>query len=238
MHHNDAVPLEDLPDHLIKATLATEDRRFFEHFGVDFLGTARALVENARANEVVQGGSTLTQQLAKNLFLSAERSIQRKVKEAYLAFLLESRFTKREILKLYLDRAYMGGGAFGVEAASQFYFGKSARELTLAESALLAGLFKAPSKYAPHINLPAARARTNEVLNNMVEAGYMSAGQVHAARLNPAKIIDDAARLQPRLVPRLGVRGDPARRRRTRLLRADRAHHHRCRHAAVGRRTP
>ena len=97
-----------MPDHLIKATLATEDRRFFEHFGVDFLGTARALVENARANEVVQGGSTLTQQLAKNLFLSPERSIQRKVKEAFLAFLLESRFTKREILKLYLDRAYHG----------------------------------------------------------------------------------------------------------------------------------
>lgn len=197
MHHNDAVPLEDLPDPLIKATLATEDRRFFEHFGVDFLGTARALVENARANEVVQGGSTLTQQLAKNLFLSAERSIQRKVKEAYLAFLLESRFSKREILKLYLDRAYLGGGAFGVEAASQFYFGHSARELTLAESALLGGLFKAPGKYAPHINLPAARARTNEVLNNMVEAGYMSAGQVHAARLNPAKIIETRRAYSP-----------------------------------------
>jgi penicillin-binding protein 1A len=197
MHHNDAVPLEDLPDHLIKATLATEDRRFFEHFGVDFLGTARALVVNAQANEVVQGGSTLTQQLAKNLFLSAERSIQRKIKEAYLAFLLESRFTKREILKLYLDRAYLGGGAFGVEAASQFYFGHSARELTLAESALLAGLFKAPSKYAPHVNLPASRARTNDVLNNMVEAGYMSAGQVHAARLNPAKIIETRRAYSP-----------------------------------------
>jgi penicillin-binding protein 1A len=197
MHHNDAVPLEDLPDTLIKATLATEDRRFFEHFGVDFLGTARALVVNAQANEVVQGGSTLTQQLAKNLFLSAERSIQRKVKEAYLAFLLESRFTKREILKLYLDRAYLGGGAFGVEAASQFYFGHSARELTLAESALLAGLFKAPSKYAPHVNLPASRARTNDVLNNMVEAGYMSAGQVHAARLNPAKIIETRRAYSP-----------------------------------------
>ena len=197
IHHNDAIPLDDLPDHLIKATLATEDRRFFEHFGVDFLGTARALIANAQANEVVQGGSTLTQQLAKNLFLSAERSIERKVKEAYLAFLLESRFTKREILKLYLDRAYMGGGAFGVEAAAQFYFGKSARELTLAESALMAGLFKAPSKYAPHINLPAARARTNEVLSNMVEAGYMSAGQVHAARLNPAKIIETRRAYSP-----------------------------------------
>ena len=197
MHHNDAIPLEDLPDYLIKATLATADRRFFEHFGVDFLGTARALVANAQANEVVQGGSTLTQQLAKNLFLSSERSIQRKIKEAYLAFLLESRFTKREILKLYLDRAYLGGGAFGVEAASQFYFGHSARELTLAESALLAGLFKAPSKFAPHVNLPAARARTNDVLSNMVEAGYMSAGQVHAARMNPAKIIETRRAYSP-----------------------------------------
>jgi penicillin-binding protein 1A len=188
--HNDAVPLEDIPDHLIKATLATEDRRFFEHFGVDFIGTARALVENARANEVVQGGSTLTQQLAKNLFLSSERSLQRKLKEVFLAFLLESRFTKREILKLYLDRAYLGGGAYGVEAASQFYFGKSVREISLAEAAVLAGLFKAPSKFAPHVNLPASRARTNDVLTNLVEAGYMSAGQVYAARLNPAKIID------------------------------------------------
>ena len=188
--HSDAVPLEEIPDHLIKATLATEDRRFFEHFGVDFIGTARALVENARANEVVQGGSTITQQLAKNLFLSSERSLQRKIKEAFLAFLLESRFSKREILKLYLDRAYLGGGASGVEAASQFYFGKSVREVNLAEAALLAGLFKAPSKFAPHVNLPLSRARTNDVLNNLVDAGYMSAGQVHAARLNPARIIE------------------------------------------------
>ena len=188
--HNDAVPLEEIPDHVIKATLATEDRRFFEHFGVDFIGTARALFENARANEVVQGGSTLTQQLAKNLFLTSERSITRKVKEVFLAFLLESRFTKRQILKLYLDRAYLGGGAYGVEAASQFYFGKSVREVNLAEAALMAGLFKAPSKFAPHVNLPASRARTNDVLTNLVEAGYMSAGQVQGARLNPAKIID------------------------------------------------
>ncbi len=195
--HNDAVPLEEIPDHLIKATLATEDRRFFEHFGVDVLGTARALMENARANEVVQGGSTLTQQLAKNLFLSSERSIERKLKEAFLAFLLESRFTKRQILKMYLDRAYMGGGAFGVEAASEFYFGKSVREINLAEAALLAGLFKAPTKFAPHVNLPLSRARTNDVLTNLVEAGYMSAGQVHAARLNPAKIIETRRAYSP-----------------------------------------
>jgi penicillin-binding protein 1A len=188
--HNDAVTLEELPDHLIKATLATEDRRFFEHFGIDVLGTLRALIENARANDVVQGGSSISQQLAKNLFLSNERSIVRKIKEAFLALLLEARFTKPQILKMYLDRAYLGGGAFGVEAASQFYFGKSVRDISLAESAVLAGLFKAPTKFAPHVNLPASRARTNEVLNNLVEAGYMSAGQVHAARLNPARVIE------------------------------------------------
>jgi penicillin-binding protein 1A len=195
--HNDAVPLEEIPDHMIRATLATEDRRFFEHFGVDFLGTFRALVTNLQANDVVQGGSTLTQQLAKNLFLSSERSITRKLKEVFLAFLLESRFTKREILKLYLDRAYMGGGAFGVEAAAQFYFGKSVRNITLAEAALMAGLYKAPTKYAPHVNLPAARARTSEVLSNLVEAGFYSAGQVHAARLHPAKVVENRTTNSP-----------------------------------------
>ncbi len=188
--HNDAIELEEIPDHLVKATLATEDRRFFEHFGVDVFGTARALFENARANDVVQGGSTISQQLAKNLFLSFERSLARKIKEAFLAILLEFRFTKFQILKMYLDRAYLGGGAFGVEAASQFYFGKSVREINLAEGALIAGLFKAPTRFAPHVNLPASRARTNEVLTNLVEAGYMSAGQVHAARLNPARTIE------------------------------------------------
>jgi penicillin-binding protein 1A len=188
--HNDAVSLEEIPDHLIKATLATEDRRFYDHFGIDILGTIRALIENARANEVVQGGSSITQQLAKNLFLSNERSLSRKIREAFLALLLEARYRKPEILKMYLDRAYLGGGAFGVEAASQFYFGKSVKDINLAEAALLAGLFKAPTKFAPHVNLPLSRARTNDVLNNLVEAGYMSAGQVHAARLNPARVIE------------------------------------------------
>jgi penicillin-binding protein 1A len=194
---NDAIPLEDIPDHLIKATLATEDRRFFEHFGVDVLGTARALMANAQAGETVQGGSTLTQQLAKNLFLTSERSLQRKLKELFMAFLLESRFTKREILKMYLDRAYMGGGAFGVEAAAQFYFGKSVREVTLAEAAMMAGLYKAPTKYAPHVNLPASRGRANEVLSNLVEAGYMTAGQVHSARLNPAVAVTTRSTSSP-----------------------------------------
>lgn len=188
--HNDSVPLDEIPDHMVKAALATEDRRFFEHIGVDFVGTFRAIVENLRANDVVQGGSTLTQQLAKNLFLSNERSITRKIKEMFLSFLLESRFTKREILKMYLDRAYMGAGAFGVEAAAQYYFGKSVRDVTLAEAATLAAIFKAPTQFAPHINLPASRARTNEVLDNMVEAGMYSEAQVHDARLNPSRIVE------------------------------------------------
>ncbi|NJO54483.1 MAG: PBP1A family penicillin-binding protein, partial [Bacteroidales bacterium] len=187
---NDTVPLEEFPDHLIKAVLATEDRRFFEHFGIDFGGTLRALTANARAGGVVQGGSSLTQQLAKNLFLSNERTIERKVKEAFLAFWLETHLTKNEILKLYLDRAYLGGGAFGADAAAQYYFGKSVREVTLAEAALLAGLFKAPSKFAPHVNLPAARGRANVVLDNLVEAGLMTEGQVFGARRNPATPIE------------------------------------------------
>ncbi len=190
IRHNDAIPLEDYPDHLIKAALATEDRRFYDHFGIDPSGLVRALTANARAGGVVQGGSTISQQLAKNLFLNNERTIERKVKEAFLAIWLETRLTKNEILKLYLDRAYMGGGAFGVDAAAQYYFAKSARDVNLAEAAMLAGLFKAPTKYAPHINLPAARARANVVLDNLVEAGMMTEGQVFGARRNPATAVD------------------------------------------------
>jgi penicillin-binding protein 1A len=190
IRHNDSIPLEEFPDALIKATLATEDRRFYEHFGVDIGGTIRALVTNVRAGGVQQGGSTITQQLAKNLFLSNERTLERKIKEAFLALWLESRLTKNEILKLYLDRAYLGGGAFGVDAAAQFYFNKSARDVNLAEAAMLAGLFKAPAKFAPHINLPAARARANVVLDNLVEAGMMTEGQVFGARRNPATALD------------------------------------------------
>ncbi len=195
--HNDSIPLEEFPDHLIKATLATEDRRFYEHFGIDVPGTVRAVFINARAGGVVQGGSSISQQLAKNLFLSNERTIERKVKEAFLAIWLETRLTKNQILKLYLDRAYLGGGAFGVDAAAQYYFGKSARDVNLAEAAMMAGLFKAPTRYAPHINLPAARARANTVLDNLIEAGMMTEGQVFGARRNPAMAIDRRDERQP-----------------------------------------
>nr|WP_052232239.1 PBP1A family penicillin-binding protein [Methylobacterium sp. ZNC0032] len=188
--HDDSLKLEEMPDHLLKAVLATEDRRFYDHFGIDLIGTLRAVTVNARASGVVQGGSSLTQQLAKNLFLNNERSLDRKIKEAFLALWLETRLTKNEILKLYLDRAYMGGGTFGAAAAAEYYFGKSVRDVSLAEAAMLAGLFKAPTKYAPHVNLPAARARANDVLNAMVDAGFMTAGQVDSAKRNPATPID------------------------------------------------
>jgi len=187
---DDSVPLEEIPDNMIKATLATEDRRFFDHFGIDVMGTFRALAENARHDSVVQGGSSLTQQLAKNMFLTPEKALSRKIKEAFIAVYLENHYTKPEILKLYFDRAYLGGGSYGVEAAAQYYFGKSIREVTLSESAMLAGMFKAPTRYAPHVNLAASRARANEVLSNMVEAGYLSEGQVYGARLNPARIVE------------------------------------------------
>ena len=190
IRHNDSIPLDQLPDHLIKAVLATEDRRFYDHFGIDIPGTLRAVLTNARAGGVVQGGSSITQQLAKNLFLSNERTIERKINEAFLALWLETRLSKNDILKLYLDRAYMGGGTFGVDAAAQYYFGKSARDVNLAEAAMLAGLFKAPTKFAPHVNLPAARARANVVLDNLVEAGFMTEGQVFGARQHPASAID------------------------------------------------
>ena len=195
--HNDSVPLDQMPDHLIKAVLATEDRRFYEHFGIDFLGTFRAMVTNAQAGGVVQGGSTITQQLAKNLFLSNERTYTRKINEAFFAGWLEAHLTKNQILKLYLDRMYLGAGVYGVDAAAEYYFGKSVRDVTLSESAMIAGMLKAPVKYSPLVNLPAARARANVVLDNLVKTGLLTEGQVYGARRNPATAVfrreDDVA---------------------------------------------
>jgi penicillin-binding protein 1A len=187
---DDSVALEDLPDFLVKATLATEDRRFYDHFGIDVFGTLRALMSNVEGDGSIQGGSSITQQLAKNLFLSSERTLERKIVEAYLAVWLEWHYTKDEILKLYLDRAYMGGGNFGVVAAADYYFGKEVTDINLAEAAMLAGLYKAPTNYAPHVDLAAARGRANLVLTNMVEAGYLTEGQVTAARRSPASAVD------------------------------------------------
>ncbi|MGN6100966.1 MAG: transglycosylase domain-containing protein [Devosia sp.] len=187
---DDSYPLDKLPDYLIKATLATEDRRFYDHFGVDVWGTMRALVSNAQGDGNVQGGSSITQQLAKNLFLSSERTLERKIKEAFLAVWLETHYTKDQILKMYYDRAYMGAGNFGVAAAAEYYFGKPVTDINLAEAAMLSGMFKAPVKFAPTVDLAAARGRANQVLTNLVDAGFMTEGQVTAARRNPATPID------------------------------------------------
>lgn len=189
IRQDDAIPLSEIPPQLIKAALATEDARFFDHFGVDVIGTLRAIVQNARANTVVQGGSSITQQVAKNLFLSPERTIRRKVHEAFLSLWIEARLSKEEILKLYLDRSYLGGGNYGVEAASQFYFGKSVRDINLSESAMLAGLFKAPSKYAPHQNPEAAKTRANTVLYRMLDTGFITQGELLQSRREPAQIV-------------------------------------------------
>lgn len=197
IRQDDAIPLEDIPPHVIKAVLATEDARFYQHFGVDVFGTFRAIIQNARANDVVQGGSSITQQVAKNLFLSPERTIQRKVHEAFLSMWIEARLSKDEILKLYLDRSYLGGGNYGVEAAAQYYFGKSIRDVNLAESAMLAGLFKAPSKYAPHVSMQQARARANVVLYRMLDAGFITQGQLVQARREPADLVNSPAVASP-----------------------------------------
>ncbi len=175
------VTLKQLPDYVPNAILATEDRRFYSHFGIDVLGIARAAWINYQAKRVVQGGSTITQQLAKNFLLSermynsSDRSIRRKVQEAMLSLWLERKFTKRQILNIYLNRVYLGAGTYGIEAASQRYFGKRARNLTLYEAAVIAGLLKAPSRYSPLSNPKLADARARTVLNNMVEAEFITA---------------------------------------------------------------
>jgi penicillin-binding protein 1A len=188
IRQDDAIPLDQIPPHLIQAVLATEDARFFDHFGVDVIGTARAIVRNARTNSS-QGGSSITQQVAKNLFLSPEKTIRRKVHEAFLSMWIEARLSKQEILKLYLDRSYLGGGAYGVEAASQFYFGKSVRDVTLNESAVLAGLFKAPTNYAPHRNPEAAKRRANVVLFRMLDSGFITQGELLKAQRQSAQVV-------------------------------------------------
>lgn len=178
----DYIPIDFIPPRVVNAVIATEDRRFWSHWGIDPAGFARAVFVNLRAGRFAQGGSTLTQQLAKNLFLSPERTLARKVEELVLAFWLELRLSKQEILELYLNRVYFGGGAYGIEAAAQRYFDKSARELALSEAAIIAGLLKAPSRYAPTSNPRLAIMRGNSVLAKMREAGFISAAEERRAR--------------------------------------------------------
>src|SRR5690606_24688621 len=180
--------IDALPDYVPAAFIAVEDRRFFHHPGFDPIGMLRAAIANMRAGRVVQGGSTLTQQLAKNLFLTPEQTLKRKVQEIMLAVWLEMKFSKKEILGLYLNRVYFGAGAYGIEAASQRYFDKSARELTVGEAALLAGLLKAPSRYSPLSETDRAAGRATVVLNEMEEAGVITAEQRAAAVLEPVRV--------------------------------------------------
>ncbi len=170
----DVVPLKEMPPYLPEAVIATEDRRFYEHFGVDPFGILRALFEDLRYGQIRQGGSTITQQLAKNLFLTPDRTIKRKVQEVLLALWLEHKFTKDQILTIYLNRVYMGAGTYGVEAAAHKYFGKSARNVNLFEAAVLAGLLKAPSRFNPAANPDLTAQRAAQVLQNMVDAGFLT----------------------------------------------------------------
>ena len=182
------VGLSELPPHVVDAFIAIEDRRFYDHNGVDNRGLLRAVVANIRAGAGVEGGSTLTMQLVKNLILTPERSIRRKLQEIRLATALEQQLTKTEVLELYLNRVYLGERAYGIEAASQTYFAKPASELNLAEAALLAGLPKAPSRLAPTQNLQAARARARLVLLAMVDTGAISEFEYIQAIIEPAEL--------------------------------------------------
>ena len=180
------VALKDLPPYLPEAFIAIEDRRFYSHHGVDPYGILRAALTNALHRGVSQGGSTLTQQLAKNLFLTQERTLQRKLQEAELAIWLERKYSKAEILELYLNRVYFGSGAYGVEAASQRYFGKSARTVSLTEAAMLAGLVKSPSRLAPNRNPEGAEKRAQTVLAAMAESKFITEAQAQASIAHPA----------------------------------------------------
>lgn len=181
------VNVDEIPPYLVQAVLSIEDRRFYSHFGLDPLGLARAMFVNVREGRVAQGGSTITQQLAKNLFLSQERTLKRKIQEAMLAFWLEYELTKDEILSAYLNRVYLGSGVYGVDAASRTYFKTGVEKLSLRECATLAGLLKAPSRYSPLSNPGLSKQRTEVVLNAMVDAGYITEEQAKGNSNIPPK---------------------------------------------------
>jgi penicillin-binding protein 1A len=183
------LPLKEMPAYVAKAFIAIEDRRFYDHHGVDPFGIGRAFVANVLHRAVAQGGSTITQQLAKNLFLTQERTINRKLQEVVLALWLERKFSKAQILEMYLNRVYFGAGAYGIEQASQRYFGKSARQITLGEAALLAGLVKSPSRLAPTRNFDGAEKRAKVVLAAMAELSFIGRSAERTALARPPRIV-------------------------------------------------
>jgi penicillin-binding protein 1A len=184
-----AVSLKDLPPYLPRAFLAIEDRRFYHHYGVDPIGLTRAIVADVLHRGVSQGGSTITQQLAKNLFLNQQRTLWRKMQELVLALWIERKFSKNEILELYLNRVYFGSGAYGVEAAAQRYFGKPAREVKLSEAAMLAGLVKSPTRLAPSRNPDGAERRAQIVLAAMADADFITETMAKTAMAQPAHAV-------------------------------------------------
>ena len=188
-----AVPLRELPDYVPRAFIAIEDRRFYSHHGVDPLGIMRALAADILRRGASQGGSTITQQLAKNLFLTRERTVSRKLQEMVLALWLEHKFSKAQIIELYLNRVYFGSGAYGIEGAAQRYFAKSARQLTLAEAALLAGLVQSPSRLAPSHNPDGAERRARLVLADMAQQKLAGDDAVRVALAHPARAVKTAA---------------------------------------------
>ncbi len=183
-----AVAIADLPRHVPRAVMAIEDKRFYDHFGIDITALLRAAIANFKARRIVQGGSTITQQLAKNLFLGPERTLKRKIQEVMLALWLERKFTKDQILTIYLNRVYLGAGTFGIAAAARRYFGKPAQKLALNEAAMLAGLLKAPSRYAPTRDRDRAAKRAGLVLNRMAALGYITKSQASKAIRSPARL--------------------------------------------------
>jgi penicillin-binding protein 1A len=186
------LPLREMPSYVPKAFVAIEDRRFYDHYGIDPFGIGRAFVANVLHRAVAQGGSTISQQLAKNLFLTQERTITRKLQEALLALWLERKFSKAQILEMYINRVYFGSGAYGIEQASQHYFGKSARHITLAEAALLAGLVKSPSRLAPTRNFDGAEKRAQIVLKSMAELKFITVTAERSAMARPPRIVVQA----------------------------------------------
>jgi penicillin-binding protein 1A len=190
--HEAMVKVEDLPDYVPNAFIAIEDRRFREHIGLDPIGMIRAALQNMVAGHVVQGGSTLTQQLAKNLYLDPNRTFDRKIQEAMLALYLESHYSKNQILTLYLNRVYFGAGTYGIEAASEKFFGKHAGELSLTEAAMLAGSVKAPTRYNPLSDTDASLARADVVLDAMKDAGFIGARDHELAEANRPRIVSSA----------------------------------------------
>ncbi len=178
------IPVSEMPDMLKNAFISAEDDRFYEHKGIDIVSIARAFIKNLKAGAIVQGGSTITQQVTKSFFLTPEKTYRRKLKEAILAYKIDRRFSKDEILFLYLNQIYLGSGAYGVEAAAETYFGKRAEELDLSECALLAGLPQAPSRYSPFNHPERAKERQSYVLNRMATEGYITAQQAAEAKKN------------------------------------------------------